>query len=142
MFTQVPYSELNARQRENYNFQKVAARLADYGFNCLRLTDDWQGADFIACHIDGQTFLKVQLKGRLCLDKKYIGKNIHIAFLRGDDCFLYPHDELLATVKANGVLNEESERWRGQGQRHWPQPPAWGLAFLSEYKIADKKAVA
>ena len=73
-FAHVPYAELNSRQKENYNFHKVAARMADYGFNCLRLTDDWQGADFIACHIDGETFLKVQLKGRLVIDRKYQGK--------------------------------------------------------------------
>lgn len=135
MFTQIPYGHLNSRQQENYNFQKVAARMADFGFNCLRLTDDWQGADFIACHVDGQTFLKVQLKGRLCLDKKYTGKDIHIAFLRGEDCFIYPHDELLATALSNGAMNAESERWRDHGQRHWPQPPAWGMAFLANYKL-------
>ena len=44
----IHYKDLNSRQKENYNFQKVAGELADYGFNCLRLTDDWQGADFIA----------------------------------------------------------------------------------------------
>lgn len=82
-FAKIEYRSLNSRQQENYNFQKVAALLADYGFNCLRLSDDWQGADFIACHIDGQTFLKVQLKGRLTIDKKYVGKGIHIAFLHG-----------------------------------------------------------
>lgn len=135
MFAQVPYSQLNSRQQENYNFQKVAARMADYGFNCLRLSDDWQGADFIACHIDGQTFLKVQLKGRLCLDKKYIGKGIHIAFLRGADCYVYPHDALLDLVLANGAMNAESGRWRDHGQRHWPQPPVWGIAFLANYKL-------
>lgn len=135
MFNPVAYAELNPRQQENYNFHKVAARLADYGFNCLRLTDDWRGADFIACHIDGQTFLKVQLKGRLCLDKKYIGKDIHIAFLRGSDCFVYPHDELLSAVQAIGVMNETSEAWSKRGFRHWPQPPAWGQAFLAPYKL-------
>lgn len=135
MFTPIPYGQLNSRQKENHNFHKVAARMADFGFNCLRLTDDWQGADFIACHVDGQTFLKVQLKGRLCLDKKYTGKDIHIAFLRGEDCFIYPHDELLATALSNGAMNVESERWRDHGQRHWPQPPAWGVAFLANYKL-------
>ena len=44
-FELIPYTDLNSRQKENYNFHKVAARMADYGFNCLRLTDDWQGAD-------------------------------------------------------------------------------------------------
>ena len=36
--------ELNSKQKEIYNFQKLAALLADYGFNCIKLADDWQGA--------------------------------------------------------------------------------------------------
>ena len=131
----IAYAGLNARQKENYNFQKVAARLADYGFNCLRLTDDWQGADFIACHIDGQTFLKVQLKGRLLIDKKYVGKGIHIAFLADETCYLYPHDEILAEIQALGVMNEDSERWSTAGIRHWPQLPAWAVSRREKYKI-------
>ena len=97
---QIHYNDLNSRQKENYNFQKVAGELADYGFNCLRLTDDWQGADFIACHIDGDVFLKVQLKGRMTIDKKYSGKDIYIAFLNGDDCYIYPHDEMVDRIES------------------------------------------
>lgn len=134
-FSRVPFSQLKSRQQENYNFQKVAALPADYGFNCLRLPDDRQGADFIACHIDGQTFLEVQLKGRLCLDKEYVGKSIHVAFARGNDCFVYPHDELLALLRGNWALNEQSERWRDHGQRHWRQPPVWAVAFLAAYQL-------
>ena len=77
----IKYSDLNSRQKENYNFQKVAGELADYGYNCLRLNDDWQGADFLAVHINGDDVLKVQLKGRFTIDDKYLGKNIFIAFL-------------------------------------------------------------
>lgn len=32
----IPYNNLNARQKENYNFLKVAAALTDYGFMTLR----------------------------------------------------------------------------------------------------------
>lgn len=135
MFKAVSYGELNSRQKENYNFQKVAARLADYGFNCLRLTDDWQGADFIACHIDGETFLKVQLKGRLTIDKKYIGKDIYIAFLVNNDCYIYPHDAFLNDLIDRGSLGEDSQLWRDKGQRSWPTPPVWALKALKEYRI-------
>ena len=96
--TRVRYADLNARQKENYNFQKVSALLADFGFSTLRLTDDWQGADFIAQHIDGETFLKVQLKGRLTFDKKYRGKDLYVAFEHRGTWYLYPHDELLKVV--------------------------------------------
>lgn len=135
MFKQIPYDELNSRQKENYNFQKVAARLADYGFNCLRLTDDWQGADFIACHIDGETFLKIQLKGRLTIDKKYIGKDIYIAFILDDDCYVYPHDDFLSDLIERGALGEQSNLWHQRGVRSWPRPPSWALQVLSQYRI-------
>ncbi|MDE0330699.1 MAG: hypothetical protein OXL41_02435 [Nitrospinae bacterium] len=135
MFEPVSYEDLNSRQKENYNFQKVAGRLADYGYNCLRLSDDWQGADFIACHIDGETFLKVQLKGRLTIDKKYIGKGIYIAFLHGEDCFIYPHDDFLNGLIERGFLGAQSRLWRDQGTRSWPNPPAWAIKMLEGYRI-------
>lgn len=134
-FTKIEYTRLNARQKENYNFQKVASRLADYGFNSLRLSDDWNGADFIACHIDGETFLKVQLKSRLTIDKKYLKRNIHIAFLSGDDCLLYPHDQMVAHVLGLGVMNEDALVWSVQGIRHWNAPPKWAKEFLDRYRL-------
>lgn len=36
-FKQVAYEKLNSRQKENYNFQKVSAIIADYGFLTHRL---------------------------------------------------------------------------------------------------------
>lgn len=135
MFQRVAYGDLNSRQKENYNFQKVAACLADYGFNCLRLTDDWEGADFIACHIDGETFLRVQIKGRMVIDRKYLGKGIHIAFLLDGDCYLYDHDALVCHVEERGRI-EATVSWGERGLYTWPHPPSWALGFLSEYKIS------
>jgi len=135
MFEPVAYGDLNSRQQENYNFQKIAARLADYGFNCLRLTDDWQGADFIACHIDGETFLKVQLKGRLVIDRKYQDKNIHVAFVHGETYYLYDHDRLVRHLETNGLIGDESVTWHQKGFRSWPTPPAWAIVFLYDYRI-------
>ena len=134
VFARVPYGQLNSRQQENYNFQKVAARMADYGFNCLRLTDDWQGADFVACHIDGETFLKVQLKGRFCIDRKYAGKNIYIAFLDQDDCYVYPHDAVMNLVDAADKING-SKSWAEFGAYSWPSIPKWVHPLISSYKI-------
>jgi hypothetical protein len=44
----ISYASLNPRQKENYNYQKLSALLADYGFVTMRLSDDWRGADMIA----------------------------------------------------------------------------------------------
>ena len=78
--TPIDYNSLNAKQKENFNYQKISAVLADYGFMTLRLSDDWRGADFIAQHIDGEVFIKIQLKGRLMFSKKYCGKDLFMVF--------------------------------------------------------------
>lgn len=135
LFQPIPYAELNSRQKENYNFHQIAARLANYGFNSFRVTDDWQGADFIACHVDGETFLKAQLKGRLVIDRKYRGKSIYIAFLLGEDAFLYEHDRLVAHVEANDLIGADSVTWHTKGFRSWPRPPAWAMNFLEDFRI-------
>ena len=57
-----------------------ATSTSDYRFNCIKLNDDWQGADFLAYHKDGSTTLKVQLKARAVINKKYRGKDLYLAF--------------------------------------------------------------
>ena len=79
-FHKIDYAKLNSKQKEIYNFQKVAAVLADYGFNCIKLADDWLGADFIAYHRDAAQTLRVQLKSRLTIEQKYIGKDLFVTF--------------------------------------------------------------
>ena len=69
-FEKIVYSDLNSKAKEMYNFQKVSATLADYGFTTMWLNNDWQGAVFIGVHADGVTDIKVQLKGRLSFNKK------------------------------------------------------------------------
>jgi hypothetical protein len=78
-----------------YNFQKVSAKLADYGFTTIWLNNDWQGSDFIGVHANAVTDIKVQLKGRLSFSKMYIGKNIYMCLISEDGIYLYPHDEVL-----------------------------------------------
>jgi len=135
LFEPVSYAMLNSRQKENFNFHQVSAKLAKYGFNSMRVTDDWQGADFIACHVDGETFLKVQLKGRLVIDRKYQGKSIHIAFLLGEEAFLYDHDRLIEYMEVNELIGADSVTWHEKGGRSWPSPPAWAMNFLEDYRI-------
>ena len=137
MFNRVSYDLLNPRQQENYNYAKIATRLADYGFNCMRLSDDWRGADFVASHIDDEIFLKVQPKGRLTVDKKYCKKEIFVVFISGDDCYVYPHDEFLEYFKERGSLGTRvnTNRWDKRGVRSWRKPPLWALEWLVDYKI-------
>jgi len=114
----VNYKELNAKQKENYNFHKVAAALAEYGYNSMRLNDDWQGADFIA--VKGDDILKIQLKGRFTVEKKYIGKDIYISFIEDGKIKIYEHDE------AVNLLPEKTKNtisWAKRGGYSWGITP-------------------
>ena len=102
-FKKVGYGDLKAKQKELFNFQKIAATLADYGFNCIKLADDWQGADFLAYHIDGTTTLKVQLKSRVTIDQKYLGRGLWMAFPHGGFWYLIEHDSLVEKIGKHTV---------------------------------------
>ena len=102
-FHKIDYAKLNSKQKEIYNFQKVAAVLADYGFNCIKLADDWLGADFIAYHRDAAQTLRVQLKSRLTIEQKYIGKDLFVTFPVNDSWYLVEHDEL---VRLAGLVDQ------------------------------------
>ncbi len=133
-FEKLPYKNLNPRRKENYNYAKIAARLADYGYSCMRLSDDWEGADFIAFHVDGETSLKVQLKSRLTVDKKYLKKKIHIAFIdrtnNSEDIYIYLHDDF---VKDFGPEKFEcTETWKTRGGYYWKIPPGWAKDWLED----------
>ena len=100
----------------------------------LRLTDDWQGADFIAQHVDGETFLKVQLKGRLVLDRKYIGKSLLVAFPYIDHWYLYPHDEVLEhLLNTTNIGNTES--WLGDGHYSMKSISKEIRGYLEQYAL-------
>lgn len=119
----IKYEELNAKAQEMFNFHKVAAKLADYGFTSMWLNNDWEGADFLAVHCDGSTFIKVQLKGRLSFSQKYRNKNIHICFISNGDVYLYPHDLILDKVESK--ISDKT--WISQG--------TWSTSKLSvEFK--------
>lgn len=136
MFEPVDYTKLNARQKENYNFQKIAARLADYGYNSIRLSDDFEGADFIALHIDGETILRVQLKGRMAFHAKYYGKDLHVAFRDGDDLYVYPHDALRKEFEDAGLMEKSKSRaWVDHGSRSWPNIPANLRPYLEKHRL-------
>ena len=128
------YDHLNSRQKENYNFHKVAAVLADYGYTSIRLSDDWQSADFIAQHVDGQTFLKVQLKGRMSIDKKYIGRGLHICFPYNNSWYLFPHDEVVDYLLNSSTIGNTSS-WQEQGAYSFKVISQEYLKYFEQFRL-------
>lgn len=113
-FEHIQYDALNARQKELFNFQKLSATLADYGFNCIKLADDWQGADFLAYHVNGTTTLKIQLKSRITIQKKLSQKDLWITFPHKGYWYLIEHDRLV--TKAEEYTDWlQSDSWQRMG---------------------------
>ena len=121
-FAKINYKALNARQKELYNFQKVSALLADYGYITIWLSQDWMGADFIAQHQDGHD-LKVQLKTRLTVSKKYMKKGLYICFPVEDEWYLIWHDDAAKWLLDNINL-EDNKTWQsGRNCNYKPPNP-------------------
>jgi hypothetical protein len=139
VFRKIDYRELNSRQKEIFNFQKLSAVLADFGYVTLRLSDDWNGADFIAQHLKTKEFIKVQLKSRLTFDQKYHSdKDLYICFRDGEqgEWYMYNHAELLEQVDANGNIRK-SKTWKAKKAYHFPTISEPIKDMLKRYLILD-----
>lgn len=111
----------NSKQIETYNFHKVAAVLVEYGFDCIRVSDDWEGADFMAHHKSSGVTLMVQLKSGLVVDKKYQRfKDLYMCFPldRTGNWYLVKHSVLMEIVKKHAWRWLESNRWKQSGM-YW-----------------------
>ena len=135
----VSYEDLKTKQREIYNFQKAAAALADYGFNCIKLQDDWEGADFLAYHKDGGT-LRVQLKGRgLTIAQKYLKQqDLYLCFGSDAARYLILHNELVEIIKRVKPAALQTPSWlEGQQQYYWRQPPNDVAKAIERFKLGS-----
>lgn len=133
-FRIVHYTDLNARQQELKNFHSAAAVLAEYGFHSIRLGDDWNGADFLAVHVNGKQTLRVQLKARLTIGRKYQNKNLYMMFPVQDVWYLVDHDELMDFARdTTNWLSTKS--WTEQGLYHSGAPPSALLDALAAFRM-------
>jgi len=123
---------------ESYNFHKAAGALAEYGFDCIRLADDWQGADFLAHHKATGRTLQVQLKTCLVIDKKYSpNEDLYLCFpLDGTRAwYLIRHKELIDIVKENAP--DWYDKYRAKGA-FWHYNGRYGKAAAGKMAALDK----
>ena len=95
--------------------------MAEYGFGCTRVSDDWRGADSWAYRKDTDEILMVQLKTCLIIDKWYLdAKNLYIGFpMDGTgNWYLIKHDRLMDIVQEHAPHWFESKRWDRNGS-YW-----------------------
>ena len=112
----------------------------DYGFNCIKLTDDWLGADFLAHHFDGNTTLKVQLKARLTIDSKYVGQDLWMNCPSAGTWYLVPHDRLVEVIgETTNWLNTSS--WKENGLYSSANPSPRLLQQLRPFAVEDAEVL-
>ena len=114
------YEQLNAKQKEQYNFHFVAQKLIEHGYDIVWLSNDWQGADFLA--VREEETLKVQLKASFTLKKSYIGKDLWVAFRKDQTVYMYKHDTMLAEFNLR-----DSATWNSEKGYHWRSNPSKDL---------------
>jgi len=133
----IDYNKLNPKQQESYNLQRISSIFAEYGYLVIKLSDDWNDADFIALEFGKDNYLKVQLKGRFGFFKKYLGKNLSICFCDqySNSWYLYPHDELCEIImKKHG----DTVSWKDKGEFHFPTISEDDKEILRKYKITEE----
>ena len=127
-FERVQYEETTgeySKQIESYNFHKAASVLAEYGFDCVRITNDWRGADFLAYHSESGQTLEVQLKSSLVVAEKYLAyPDLYVCFpLDGTgNWYLVKHSRLMEIVKENAPHWFNWQRWKNNKNKrvwHW-----------------------
>jgi hypothetical protein len=125
--------------REVINRNIVVSLALEQGFNAYLPVYDG-GIDFILCRESDGQLLQVQLKGRLMIDKKYIGRNIWMAFPISDDWYLMPHDKILALAEADGKTTR-SKSWAESGAYSWPKPSAAMIGKCKEFRFSPLATV-
>ena len=111
----------------------------EQGFNVFLPVYDG-GVDFILYRESDLLVRKVQLKGRWMIDRKYVGRDIWIAFPIAGDWYLMPHDEMLASAEADGVTQTAS--WKEGGAYSRPRLSASLVAQCAPFRFAPIAVVA
>jgi hypothetical protein len=125
-------SRFHSQVREVINRNIFISLALEQGFNVfLPVYDD--GVDFILHHEQRNDTRKVQLKGRWTIDRKYLGRDIWIAFPVGGDWYLIPHQEMVRSAEADGVT--ETKAWKDGGLYSRPKLSAATITSCARFRF-------
>jgi hypothetical protein len=121
---------MKSHQKEVINLHLLISHAIEKGFNAfLPVYDD--GIDLILHGgTPSKTYL-VQLKSRWLIDKKYIGRDLHIAFPHKGEWYLIPHDEMVASASKF----TKTKSWTEKGQYHVPKLSKEMLSGIKQYQF-------
>ena len=133
-FARVDFDKLNTCDKRQYDYFKVSAALADYGYFSQGLLTADEHEDFIACNYSGTFQLSVLLKSRLTLASNLEHQKLHIAFYERGYWYVYPHDDVLTfACQTSAITNTTS--WRQKGIYTFPQLTEKYRHFLEPWRL-------
>lgn len=124
---------------EVINRNTIVSLALQQGFNAFLPVYDG-GIDFVLYRESDGALRKVQQKSRWTIDKKYVGRDIWVAFPIAGDWYLMPHDEMVASGEADGVTQTAS--WKDGGAYSRPRLSAAVVAQCARYRFAPIAEVA
>jgi hypothetical protein len=131
-------SRYRSQVREVINRNTVISLALDQGFNAFLPVYDG-GVDFVLYRERDGVLRKVQLKGRWTIDRKYLDRDIWMAFPMAGEWYLMPHDVMVAQAEAEGVTRTAS--WIEGGAYSRPRPSAATIAACAEYRMEEIERV-
>jgi hypothetical protein len=132
-------SRYHSQVREVINRNTVVSLALDQGFNAFLPVYDG-GVDFILYRESDGLVRKVQLKGRWTIDRKYLARDIWVAFPIVGDWYVMPHDVMVALAEAEGVTKTAS--WKDGGAYSKPRPSKATIAACAPYRFTSIEVVA
>ena len=117
-------SRYRSQIREVINRNALVSLALAKGYNAFLPVFDG-GVDFILYREADGHVLKVQLKGRWYIDKKYIDRDIWIAFHHDGRWYIAPHDEMVKLGDQSGFTTTKS----------WLEGGAYSCPKLSKHMI-------
>jgi hypothetical protein len=128
----------HSQVREVINRNTVISLALEQGFNAFLPVYDG-GVDFILYRESDRELRKVQLKSRWTIDKKYMNREIWVAFPIADDWYLMPHDEMYKAGEADGITRTDS--WKN-GTYSRPRLSEATIGQCARYRFARIAEVA
>jgi hypothetical protein len=132
--------DYRSQVREVINRNTVVSLALKQGFNAFLPVYDGGVVDFILYRERDNQLCKVQLKGRWMINRKNIGRDIWMAFPIAGEWYLMPHDEMLASAKADGVTRTAS--WAECGEYSRARASEKLAAECARYRFASIADVA
>ena len=79
----------------------------------------------------------MQLKGRFTIDKKYLGKDLYIAFRLKSDWYVFPHDEIVTALEDRKIYTETVSWANSENYSVSEVANKEVLGLLEPYKLSD-----